>query len=91
MARGMKGVVMVAIALALAGCASREAPIAAPGDLGLDCVWNNCPAKSIAMSRCASQTTDTPGFLLCMRYEGYQARACDAGTPDCTPKVNLLR
>ena len=88
----MTWVLTVAIALALSGCASRSASVSAPGDLGLECVWNWCASKSIALSRCAGSEAnfDTPAFRHCMRYEGYQARSCDAGTPDCSPKIRLL-
>jgi hypothetical protein len=88
----MTWVLTVAIALALSGCTSRPTTVAAPGDLGLDCVWSWCASKSIALSRCAGSEAnlDTPAFRHCMRYEGYQARSCDAGTPDCSPKILLL-
>jgi hypothetical protein len=93
MAHGTRLIWAVAIALALGGCASRSRPTPGPGDLGFDCVWGACSPESLAIARCASSPAkaDPSAFRLCMRYEGYQASACTSGTPDCTPKVQLLR
>src|SRR6266542_2793355 len=93
MAHGTRLIWVVAIALALGGCASRSRPAPGPGDLGFDCVWGTCAAESIAISRCAASRaqTDPSAFRLCMRYEGYQASACKPEAPDCSPKVQLLR
>ncbi len=92
MARGTKLIWVAAIALVLGGCGRRSRPALVPGDLGFDCVWGTCSAESIAISRCASAPAkvDPSAFRLCMRYEGYQASSCTRGTPDCSPKVQLL-
>jgi hypothetical protein len=92
MARVTGRLLMVAVALILAGCSNhvKSGPVPGiPGELGFECVWGSCPAESLAISRCASQPPDADAFRLCMRYEGYQALSCNAGTAGCTPKLRV--